>query len=63
MTRNGTVKHSVSNSNAQDRPASPEYAAGENKWSYITVVYAENETILYVNGVEAGREESIRIDS
>ncbi|MFR8239148.1 MAG: beta-L-arabinofuranosidase domain-containing protein, partial [Dorea sp.] len=56
---NGTVKAQRFNSNAQDRPASPEYAAGENKWSYITVVYAENETILYVNGVEAGREESI----
>ena len=50
---NGTIAAQRFNSNAQDRPVSPDYAAGENKWSYITVVYAEDETILYVNGVEA----------
>ena len=55
---NGKIAAQRFNSNAQDRPDSPEYAAGENKWSYITVVYAEDETILYVNGVEAGREAS-----
>ena len=56
---NGTVKAERYNSNRMDRPVSPTYAAGENKWSHITVVYAETETILYVNGVEAGREDSI----
>jgi hypothetical protein len=56
---NGTVKAERYNSNSMDRPVSPTYAAGKNKWSYITVVYTETETILYVNGVERGREDSI----
>ena len=55
----GTVKAERYNSNSMDRPVSPTYAAGKNKWSYITVVYTETETILYVNGVERGREDSI----
>lgn len=58
FTKNGNIDGERYNSNSQARPAQAWTAIGSD-WVHIDIVYAETETILYVNGEEKARESSI----
>ena len=58
FTRDGNIDSERYNSNSQTRPAQAWTAIGSD-WVHIDIVYAEAETILYVNGEEKAREASI----
>lgn len=55
---NGTLDCERYCSTSQDRPAAVTGTVTAEEWTYITLVYRTNATILYINGVEAGRANS-----
>ena len=54
---NGTTSAERYN-NSGARPATAKYATGYNGWYYVTVVYTEGATTLYINGEKAAEEAS-----
>ena len=44
--------------NAGQRPAELSCSVERDKWYYVTVVFAQTETIIYIDGVEAARADS-----
>lgn len=44
--------------NATARPTNPKTTVAAGQWYHLTVVYAEKETIIYVNGEEKARQAS-----
>ena len=57
LESNGTVT-TERYKNMNSRPASAQTTVEEDGWYYLTVVYTETETIIYVNGEEKTRQAS-----
>ena len=55
---NGTLLKADRYYNAGTRPDSPQTAAGFCEWHYVTAVFGENSTSMYVDGTKVGEVNS-----